>query len=258
MTADGQEDQAQDLEAPVPGVLVVTGGASGIGLATARHCGRAGWRVVLLDLAEPLRQAAGKLSGELWHSSSVTADIRDFDAVEGAFEQVVRQVGEPSAVVASAGIADQSNLVTGDPTRWRSVIETNLLGTANTLRAAAPLLAERGGGDLVVIASLSGRETYVGEPAYIASKWGTVGLGHAARRELAARGIRVTLIEPGLVDTPLTRSSPVVKQLLDRAPSLLPEDVAEAVLWVLSRPRRVAIDEIALRAHGYGDVSLEA
>jgi NADP-dependent 3-hydroxy acid dehydrogenase YdfG len=235
-------------------LLVVTGGASGIGLATARLCAEAGWSVVLLDLPQALERAGSALPPGCVEGTTA-ADVRDFAALEAALVAVTEKMGPLAGVVASAGIADQSSVVSGDPARWRTVIETNLIGTANTIRAAAPLLVEAGGGDLVVIASLSGRETYVGEPAYIASKWGTVGLGHAARRELAGLGVRVSLIEPGIVDTPLTRSSAPVRRLLESGPSLRPEDVAEAVLWVLSRPSHVAVDELALRPLGYGDIA---
>jgi NADP-dependent 3-hydroxy acid dehydrogenase YdfG len=237
-----------------PRVLVVTGGASGIGLATGELCARAGWPVVLLDLPEALERSRSAGTQECF-AGTAAADVRDFAALEAALAGVTQQIGPLAGVVASAGIADQSSVLSGDPARWRTVIETNLIGTANTIRAAAPLLVEAGGGDLVVIASLSGRETYVGEPAYIASKWGTVGLGHAARRELAGMGVRVSLIEPGIVDTPLTRSSAPVRRLLESGPSLRPEDVAEAVLWVLSRPSHVAVDELALRPLGSGDIA---
>jgi NADP-dependent 3-hydroxy acid dehydrogenase YdfG len=97
------------------------------------------------------------------------------------------------------------------------------------------------------MSSVSGRETYVGEPVYIASKWGLVGFAHALRLELIEAGIRVTVIEPGLVNTPLTRDNPKVRPLLDDIEPLTAEDVARAVAFAFQQPERVAISEIVVR-----------
>ncbi len=240
-------------------VVLITGGARGIGFACARSCGIAGAVVVVASLIEDeLAEATNRLAGEGVTALSVKIDVRDFDSVEQAVGRTVEKLGRLDAVVANAGIADQSLVASGDPGRWRNVIETNLVGTAHTVRAVTPRLVKSGGGDIVLMASVSGRESYVGEPAYIASKWGIVGLGHAARRELERHGIRVSLVEPGLVNTPLTRDSPVVRRLLDSGPSLSPEDVAESVLWVLCQPRHVSISELVVRPVGRGDVQLGA
>src|SRR6202020_2931669 len=122
------------------------------------------------------------------------------------------------------------------------------------IRGGAPVMMKAGHGDIVVIASLSGRDTYVGEPLYIASKWGVVGLGHAVRKELQASNIRVALIEPGLVDTPLTRGSPAVRPLVEAGGGLLPGDVADGVAWLISRPRRVPVTELVIRPAAVHDI----
>ena len=237
-------------------VVLITGGARGIGFACARSCGISGAAVVVASLIDDeLAEATNLLTDEGVTALSVKMDVRDFDSVEQAVSRTVETLGRLDAVVANAGLADQSLVASGDPGRWRNVIETNLIGTAHTVRAVTPRLIKSGGGDIVLMASVSGRESYVGEPAYIASKWGVVGLGHAARRELEQHGIRVSLVEPGLVNTPLTRSSPVVRRLLDSGPSLSPEDVAASVLWVLCQPRHVSISELVVRPLGRGDVT---
>jgi NADP-dependent 3-hydroxy acid dehydrogenase YdfG len=102
-------------------------------------------------------------------------------------------------------------------------------------------------GHILLMASLSGRDAYVGEPAYIASKWGLVGFGHSARKEVGQYGIRVTLIEPGAVDTPLTRNAPKVRPLIEAIDPLQAEDVARAVVWAYQQPERVVLTEIGLR-----------
>lgn len=238
-------------------VVLITGGARGIGLACARSCGIAGAAVVIASLVDDeLAEASNRLAGDGVTALSIKTDVRDFNSVKHAVGWTIEKLGRLDAVVANAGVAEQSLIASGDPAEWRNVIETNLVGTVHTVRAVAPHLIESGGGDIVLMASVSGRESYVGEPAYIASKWGIVGLGHAARRELEQHGIRVSLIEPGLVNTPLTRASPVVRRLLDSGPSLSPEDVAASVLWVLCQPRHVSISELVVRPVGQGDVQL--
>ncbi|HXF19786.1 MAG TPA: SDR family oxidoreductase [Streptosporangiaceae bacterium] len=240
--------------APSP-VVLITGGATGIGRAVAAACGRSGATVVLLSLPGPeLSQAIDELSGAGVAAQAVAADVRDFAAVQQAAGQVHGELGRIDALVASAGIADQSSITSGSPERWQQVVQTNLLGTANAIRAVAPLMVAAGAGDIVMIASASGRDSYVGEPLYIASKWGVVGLGHAVRKELQASNIRVALIEPGLVDTPLTRGSPVVRPLVEAGGAMLPGDIAEAVVWLLARPRRVSVTELVIRPTAVGDI----
>jgi ribitol 2-dehydrogenase len=229
---------------------LITGGASGIGKACARSLLATGATVALLALPGPeLDEAAAELG-----AIPVEADVRDFGSVERAVEGLLTTVGRIDVLVASAGIADQSSITGGSPQRWEAVVSTNVLGVANSIRAVAPGMVRAGGGDIVLIASVSGRDTYVGEPLYIASKWGVVGLGHAVRKELQASNVRVTLVEPGLVDTPLTRGSPVVRPMVEAGGALEPEDVADAVAWVLSRPRRVAVTEVVIPPAAVADI----
>lgn len=236
-------------------VVMITGGATGIGRACAHAFGRAGAAVILLSLpGDELDRTAAELSADGTSVHSVTADVRDAEAVERAVDHVLAALGRIDVLVASAGLADQSSITGGSPDRWRTVVETNVLGVANTVRAVAPVMTRAGTGDIVLIASVSGRDSYVGEPLYIASKWGVVGLGHALRKELQSSGIRVALVEPGLVDTPLTRGSPVVRPLVEAGGALLPEDVADAVTWLVSRPGRVAVSEVVIRPATVGDI----
>ena len=179
--------------------------------------------------------------------------MRDFTHVERVVDGLLARLGRIDVLVASAGIADQSSITSGSPARWEAVLSTNVLGVANIIRAVAPSMVGNGGGDIVLIASASGRDTYVGEPLYIASKWGVVGLGHAVRKELQASNVRVALVEPGLVDTPLTRS-PVVRPMVKAGGALEPDDIADAVAWLLSRPRRVAVTELVIRPAAVADI----
>jgi NADP-dependent 3-hydroxy acid dehydrogenase YdfG len=227
---------------------IITGAASGIGAATAREFARLGGRLVLaslsLDGIDTLTNAIVQVGGE---AIPVEVDVRDPEQVATLAQLALDHFGRIDFLVANAGIADQSSIVSGDPARWRNVIETNLLGAIYCVRYVAPHMVRQRSGHIFLMASLSGRETYVGEPIYIASKWGLVGFGHALRKEVLSAGIRVTLIEPGLVDTPLTRFNPMIKTLLEATEPLQPEDVARAVVYAYTQPANVVISEMAVR-----------
>lgn len=230
-------------------VVVVTGGLSGIGRAVAEAFATIASSLVLWDIAaEPTTPGLEEPAHRGARRHVDVVDVRDGSAVAAAADRVVQRDGRVDVLVISAGITDHSLVSAGDPERWRAVLETNLLGTLHVARALLPAMqSQPGGGHIFLIASVSGRETYVGEPAYIASKWGQVGLGHALRQEAAKHGVRVTLIEPGLVDSPLTRNNPNVVPLLESTTPLAPEDVAGAVVYAYSQPPNVLVSELTLR-----------
>ncbi len=176
-----------------------------------------------------------------------TIDVRDPAAAQTLAHRTLRRWGRIDFLLANAGIADQSRVATGDPQRWRAVVETNLLGVMYSCHAVLPTMLDQRSGHILIMSSVSGRESYVGEPVYIATKWGQVGFAHALRLELIDAGIRVTLVEPGLVDTPLTRSNPAVRPLLDEIEPLAAEDVARAVVFAYQQPSHVAVSELVIR-----------
>ena len=238
-----------------PPVVLITGGATGIGRACASACGRTGATVVLLSLPGPeLSLAASELREAGVAAYAVVADVRDFESVQQAVSQVTRDLGRIDVLVTSAGIADQSSITGGSPERWQQVVQTNLLGTANSIRAVAPLMTQAGTGDIVIIASASGRDTYVGEPLYIASKWGVVGLGHALRKELQASNIRVALIEPGLVEHPADPGQPggPPPGRGGRGPAARRHRRRRRLADL--RPRRVAVTELVIRPAAGQDI----
>jgi len=229
-------------------VGIVTGGLKGIGAACAVEFGRLRARLVLAarslaggeELVSRIREAGGEAVLE-------SADVRDPVAQERLATRALDEWGRIDFLLANAGVADQSRVSEGDPERWRAVVETNLLGVIYSCRAVLPAMLDQGSGHILIMSSVSGRESYVGEPVYIATKWGQVGFAHALRLELLEPGIRVTVIEPGLVDTPLTRDNPKVKPLLDEIEPLTAEDVARAVVFAFQQPPRVAVSEIVIR-----------
>jgi len=235
-------------------VVVITGGLSGIGAATALAFADEGAKLVLGaidirsgdELVEQVRARGGD-------AVVLRADVRDFEQCAALAALALDRFGTIGVLVANAGIGDQSSAEGGDPARWRAVLETNLLGAAHTVRAVLPTMLESGSGHVFLTASVSGRETYVGEPLYIASKWGLVGYGHALRRELSDSGVRVTLVEPGLVDTPLVRDNPAVSGLLDACEPLAPEDVARSIIYAFQQPPHVLVSELTVRPLRQGE-----
>jgi NADP-dependent 3-hydroxy acid dehydrogenase YdfG len=233
---------------PASPVGVITGGLSGIGAASAVEFGGLGARIVLVDLSPDgadevvarVREAGGEAVIEI-------ADVRDPSAQERAARRALDEWGRIDFLLANAGIADQSGAADGDPERWRTVVETNVLGVLYSSRAVLPTMLAQGSGHVLIVSSVSGRESYVGEPVYIATKWAQVGFAHALRLELLEPGIRVTLVEPGLVDTPLTRDNPKVRHLLEEIEPLTPVDIARAAVYAFQQPERVAVSEVVVR-----------
>jgi NADP-dependent 3-hydroxy acid dehydrogenase YdfG len=229
-------------------VGVITGAGSGIGAATAVAFARLGARMSLASLPTPGLSATVDVVEHAGGSAMpFELDVRDARAVQRLVDGTVERLGRLDFLVANAGVADQALASEGDPEVWRTLIETNLLGLMFCVRYALPHMQRQGSGHLLLMASLSGRDAYVGEPAYIASKFGVIGFGRSVQQEVARYGIRVTLIEPGAVDTPLTRNAPKVRPLIEAIDPLRPEDIAEAILYAYQQPRRVQINEIALR-----------
>jgi NADP-dependent 3-hydroxy acid dehydrogenase YdfG len=152
--------------------------------------------------------------------------------------------------VANAGVGSYSSIHDGDPELWRRVVETNLLGVLHTVRATYPHMKEARKGHIVLMASIAGRQTWVGEPIYIATKWGVVGFGWALRKEAIPYNVRVTMIEPGMVDTPLLMETEEGRGELERFAALSIDDVARAVAFSLGQPEGVAVSEIMITPVG--------
>ena len=229
-------------------VVLVTGGLSGIGEAVALAFAEDGARLLLCD--RDLRRERAVVDAVVaagGQAAVVAADVRESSEVARAAEVARERFGAIDVLVACAGVADQSRVDTGDPTRWRAVIETNVLGAMHSARAVLPGMLERGAGHVFIVASVSGRETYVGEPAYIASTWAQVGFAHALRQEVMDAGIRVSVVEPGLVVTPLTRDNPAIAPLLEATEPLSARDVAEAVRFAYRLPAHVVLSELTIR-----------
>ncbi|MBK5110361.1 MAG: SDR family oxidoreductase [Thermoleophilia bacterium] len=223
-------------------VLIITGASSGIGAASARKLATR-YRLVLAGRRpEPLEELAADLGGEE-RAVAVTCDVSEWDQVENLAATAIRKFGAIDAVFANAGFGASRGFLEETPEHWRSMVLTNVLGTALTVRATLPHLLERGTGHFVVTSSIAGRRVLPGS-LYSATKFATTAIGEALRLELRElhpeNRIRVTLIEPGMVDTDFFDQRPGDSALTD-------DDIARAVEYALDQPDSVDLNEILIR-----------
>jgi len=223
--------------------ILVTGAASGIGAAVAtRFAARPDTAVVLADLADASDIAEPLGAPHLVMSCDVTS-VDDIGRAVAA----TAALGAIEAVVLCAGVAAVGPADEPDPTIWEQALRVNALGTMFCIRAVIPILVRQGHGTIVAIASAAGRLTYVGEPAYVASKHAVVGFCESVRKELIGTGVRMSLVEPGFVDTPLTRGhTSFAKRMGDLVP-LQPDDIARTVEFVVDQPPHCSINEVMIR-----------
>ena len=226
---------------------VVTGASRGIGLAIVRALIGAGARVALVARSEnTLRERAQSLGH---HAVVVACDVSDPAAIERATEHIEREFGEaPHIVVNNAGAFELASIVHTDPAMFAATIDTNLVAPFLLLRAFLPAMRVRGRGHIVTIGSIADRAVFPENAAYAASKHGVRGLHEVLRLELRGTGIRASLVSPGTVDTALWDAIDPDHRpgFTPRAQMLRPEAVADAVLFAVTQPPDVNIDELRL------------
>ena len=229
-------------------VAIITGAGSGIGAATAEALGRSGLRLVLVGRRKAsIGGVAERLASSGVEAVPVVADVREFADQARVVATALEHFGQVDIFVANAAVADFGPVDQADPQMFRDVITTNVLGVLYGARAVLPAMYERGSGHVVIVSSGSGRSTYVGEPAYVASKHATVAFADCLRMEAAPRGVRVTVIEPGLVETPLIHVWEGSDDLVVGVTPLAAADVARAIVFAVDQPASVLVFEIALR-----------
>jgi NADP-dependent 3-hydroxy acid dehydrogenase YdfG len=221
-------------------VMLITGASSGIGAATARHAVEAGWRVVLAARSE---DKLAKLAGELGDENALAkrCDVTDFGDQEALVAAGLERFGRIDAAFANAGFGAARGFLNEDPEQWRQMVLTNVLGVAYTIRAVLPHFKERRAGHFLLTSSVAGRRALPGS-LYSSTKWAVTGMGESLRQELRQdpdAPIRVTLVEPGMVDTPFFDNRP--------SAALEADDIARIVMFVLDQPSRVDINEVLVR-----------
>ncbi len=230
---------SSELETPV---LLITGASSGIGAATARAAAPDYRLVLAARRAEELEALAEELGGPE-RAIAVPCDVTEWDQVQALAAAALDRFGRIDAVFANAGFGATRGFLEESPEHWRSMVLTNVYGVALTIRATLPHLLERGDGHFLVTSSVAGRVALPGS-LYSATKWAATAIGESLRAELRQMhqnsGIKVTLIEPGMVDTPFFDNSPGETALRDT-------DIAKAVIYALEQGPGVDVNEILIR-----------
>jgi NADP-dependent 3-hydroxy acid dehydrogenase YdfG len=238
--ANAEEEQTH-VTSQTPGaderVLLITGASSGIGAATARHAAAAGWRLVLAARShERLSELAEQLGGP-GRALAVRCDVTEWDQQQQMVNDAFSAFGRIDAAFANAGFGGPRGFLEGEVEQWREMVLTNIYGAALTLRACIPALKESRG-HLLLTSSVAGRRVLPGS-LYSVTKHAVTAMGEAARQDLNGTGVRVTLIEPGMVDTPFFDNRPT--------DALQDEDIARAVIYAISQPPHVDVNEILIR-----------
>ena len=223
-------------------VLLITGASSGIGAATARAAAGTSRLVLAARRMEPLEELVVELGGEE-RALAVRCDVTEWDEVQAMAAAALDRFGRIDAVFANAGFGAGRGFLEESPEHGRSMVLTNVYGVALTIRATLPHLLERGDGHFLVTSSVAGRRALPGS-LYSATKWAATAIGEALRAELRQmhenRDIRVTLIEPGMTDTPFFDNRPGEWALRD-------DDIAKAVIYALEQRPGVDVNEILIR-----------
>ena len=218
-------------------VLLITGASSGIGAATARHAAKAGYRLVLgARSADKLEALAAELGGDE-RAIAVPTDVTKWADNEALVAAATDRFGRLDVAFANAGFGAARGWLNETPEHWHDMVLTNVLGAAYTVRAAIPALKATKG-HVLITGSVAGRRVIPGS-LYSVTKWAVTAMGEAVRADLNDTGIRTTLIEPGMVDTPFFDNPGEGR--------LEPDDIARAVMYAISQPPHVDVNEILVR-----------
>jgi NADP-dependent 3-hydroxy acid dehydrogenase YdfG len=219
-------------------VLVITGASTGIGAATARRAVEFGYRVVLAARSEEkLAALAGEVGGEE-RALAARCDVTSWDDQQALVAAALERFGRIDAYFANAGFGAKRGFLEESVEHWKSMIDTNVLGAALSIRACLGHFRERKAGHLILTSSIAGRRALPGS-LYSCTKHAVTAMGEALRQEVSDTDIKVTLIEPGMVDTPFFENRPTG--------ALEADDIARAVMFALTQPPHVDVNEILVR-----------
>ena len=227
-------------------VAAVTGAASGIGLECARSMLAAGAVVVLIDRAEDKLAA---LCAELGPKAMpLVIDLTNPASVATMLPRIIAKAGHLDIFHANAGAYIGGDIVTGDPDAWDRMLNLNINASFRAIQAVLPHMAERQTGDIIMTSSIAGIVPVVWEPIYTASKFAVQAFVHTVRRQISKHGIRIGAVCPGPVVTALLDDWPKAKmdEALANGSLMMPKEVADAVLFMLTRPRNVTIRDLVI------------
>jgi NADP-dependent 3-hydroxy acid dehydrogenase YdfG len=218
-------------------VFLITGASTGIGAATARHAADAGYRLVLAARSEDKLSGLAEQLGGDERAIAVRCDVTEWEDQQALVQRARHEYGRIDVVFANAGFGGARGFTSGTPEDWKAMVLTNVYGAALTLRATYDAVKETEG-HLLLTGSVAGRRALPGS-LYSCTKWAVTAMGEAARQELDGTGVRVTLVEPGMVDTPFFDNRPTG--------ALEADDIARAVMYAVSQPKHVDVNEILVR-----------
>jgi NADP-dependent 3-hydroxy acid dehydrogenase YdfG len=219
-------------------VLVITGASTGIGAATARRAVEFGHRVVLAARSEDKLTALAEELGDEETALAVRCDVTSWDDQQALVDTVLERFGRMDAYFANAGFGAKRGFLEESVEHWKSMIDTNVLGAALSIRASLGHFKKENRGHLILTSSIAGRRALPGS-LYSATKHAVTAMGEALRQEIADTGIKMTLIEPGMVDTPFFDNK--VSGALEA------DDIARGVLFALTQPPHVDVNELLIR-----------
>ncbi|MGO7856046.1 SDR family oxidoreductase [Rhizobium ruizarguesonis] len=233
----------QDLSGKV---AAVTGAASGIGLECAKVMLVAGARVVLVDRNEdPLKEICSKLDA---NAIPLVTDLTDPKSVARMMPEILEKAGQLDIFHANAGSYIGGEVLGGDPDAWDRMLNLNINAAFRSVHAVLPHMVERRTGDIILTSSVAGMIPVVWEPIYTASKHAVQAFVHTLRRQVAKHGLRVGAVAPGPVVTALLSDWPQEKldEALAAGGLMEANEVAEAVLFMLTRPRNITIRDLVI------------
>jgi NADP-dependent 3-hydroxy acid dehydrogenase YdfG len=238
--------------------IAITGASSGIGAATAELLAAEGAAVALAARREDrIRDLASSIESSGGRAVAIPTDVGDEESARAFVTGAHEQLGGLDGLINNAGVMLLGPVEGADTEHWRRMVDVNLLGLLYCTHAALPLLREGGGGDVVNLSSVAGRIASAGSGVYNLTKWGVGAFSEALRQETGWAKIRVTVIEPGFVETELQghNENPMVKAAIEKMSEqigelLQAEDIARAILYALSQPQRVSVNEVLVRPTG--------
>lgn len=242
-------------ELPLSGrIALVTGASSGIGAATATALARAGAAVAIAARrADRLSSLASELGGQGARVLELDLDVTDEQSCRVAVARTRSELGGLDVLVNNAGVMLLGSIVGADVEDWRRMLDTNVLGLMYLTHAAVEGMVEQGSGDIVNVSSVAGRVARKGSGVYNASKWAVNAFSESLRQEVTTRGVRIGLVEPGAVTTELREhiTQPEAKRAAEEnaqgMTALEADDIARAVVYMVTQPRHVAVNEILVR-----------
>lgn len=236
-----------NLNNPLEGkVAVITGASSGIGLAIAQDLSRSGAKVVLgARSIEKLREVVKTLSGD---ALTVPTDVTISGDVENLIESAIQRFQRIDILIANAGIYTGGDFMDGDIEVFTKLMDTNVNGVMRAIKGALVHMLPQGTGDIIVTSSVSGHQAIHWEPAYSASKHAVQSLVHGIRHQLVGTGVRIGAVAPGVVLNDIWQFTDAasIEKGVDEGTGMRSEDVADAVNFMLTRPRHINIRDLVL------------